>query len=856
MPAVLVLSFFYTQVCGSGLFHNALTGDFIQELPSLPPDTLRFKSSKDSLTAPVTYHADDSMIIDVPDRRIIFYGKKSAIKYQDNELTAPFIEFAQSSQEVSAYYLRDSSGGVLAYPEFMQGGMKSVSDTIRFNMRTMKGLTKGTYTQEGEMFIYGSRIKKISDDVFFGSKTRFTTCNLDTPHFAFVSNKVKIIRNKMAVTGLVHPEFEGVPLPVGLPFGLFPLSKGRHSGLMPPAFSANQQLGMALEGLGYYKVLNENWDFILQGTVYSYGGWTLSANPRYYRRYHYQGSFAYNMQHFKSGFKGDPDYVSSNTYSLRWSHSMDNKARPGVTFNANVNAASSKYNEQVPNNPNLNFTNQLSSSISYAKVWKDKPYNISVNANHNQNTRQRLINLNLPDVNFNLNTVYPFRRREPVGELKWYENVGLALNSNVRSLTSFYDTASRINDQIARNWQWGASHSIPVSLSLPPLGALQLSPNISYSQRWYQKSTLKQWNAAAGKLDTVTSRGFFAAHDISFGLSAATRIFGLFTFGPKSRVSAVRHEIRPSLSVNYKPDINGRNYYNAVVDTFGNTFRYSRFESSIFGPYGEGKFGGLSFGIDNNLQMKVRNRRDTGKDNEKKVSLIDGFAVNGAYNFLLDSFQLSNLSMSARSNLFDKISITGNASFDPYLYDDSSGRRINKLIWTRKALSLGTLMGGTISMSSSFRGGQGKKAAMVPGSAYAGGFSYDEYQQLANYAAANPAEFADFSIPWNIDFSYSLRFNKIRNGTQVSTQISQDVNCNASVNMTPRWKIGMNGFYNITRKELGTLSLFMSRELHCWQLSVTVSPVGIYKYFSINISPRSGLLQDLRINRTRYFYNF
>ena len=91
---------------------------------------------------------------------------------------------------------------------------------------------------------------------------RFTTCNLDTPHFAFVSNRIKFINKKVAITGPVHPEFEGVPIPLYLPFGIFPLSQGRHSGFIMPSFTTNEQLGLALEGLGYYKVLNDYWDVI------------------------------------------------------------------------------------------------------------------------------------------------------------------------------------------------------------------------------------------------------------------------------------------------------------------------------------------------------------------------------------------------------------------------------------------------------------------------------------------------------------------------------------------------------------------------------------------------------------------
>lgn len=844
-------------------FHKILT-PVIHSLEQLPPDssavsdTIRYRKSKDSLSAPVKYHADDSLVIDVPGKKMILYGKESTVKYQDNELSGPVIKYDQSTSQVSTFLVKDSTGAVVSHPVFIQGGMKSVSDTIFYNMKTMKGITKGTYTQEGEMFVYSEKFKKVSDDVFYGGKTRFTTCNLDTPHFAFVTNKVKFISGDMAVSGLVYPEVEGVPLPIGLPFGFYPLSSGRHSGILAPSFTANDQLGLSLDGLGYYKVINDNWDVILRGTIYSYGGWSFSLNPRYYKRYRYQGNFSFDMQRFITGFKDDPDYSSSRTINIRWTHTADVKARPGVSFSANVNAGSSKFNQQVPNNPTLNFTNQLNSSITFAKVWKDKPYNISISANHNQNTQQRLINLNLPDVNFNLNTLYPFRRAEPIGQYKWYENIGVALNSNARSLTSFYDTAGNIGKQIADRWQWGANHNIPITLSLPPMGFIQLSPGVTYSQRWYQKKMFKSWNDATDKLDTTINKGFFMAQDMSFSVNMTTRIFGMFTFGPRGRLQAIRHEIRPFISASYRPDFNKQNYYTTQIDTFGNTGRFSVFEGSVFGQYGEGRFGGLSFGIDNNLQMKVRNKRDTSASSMKKVSLIDGFGINGSYNFLQDSFQLSNLNMNLRSNLFEKINITGSAVFDPYLYDDVTGRRLDKLVWSDKLLSLGTLTGGSVALSSSFRGGEGRSggSSVVPGPSFSNPAMADEMQQEMNNVAENPAQYVDFNIPWNIDLSYSLRFSRLRTGTGFTTQLSQDINWNSSLNITPRWKLGVTGFYNITQKELGTLSLYMSRELHCWQMAITVSPVGLFKYFSINISPRSGILQDLKVNRTRYFYAF
>lgn len=456
---------------------NKLKGNQYSDTTIKPvSDTILFKASKDSLDGPVVYHADDSMIFDVPGKKLMLYGKVSNVKYLNNDLTAPEIEFDQSTSLVKAYLKKDSLGNVISYPTFNQGDFKTKSDSITFNMKSGKGITKGTYTQQGEMYVYGEKIKKVDKDVFYASRARLTTCNLDTPHFAFISNKIKFINKKMAFTGPVHPEFEGVPIPVYLPFGIYPLKQGRHSGILAPSFTANDQMGIALEGLGYYKILSETWDVITRGTIYSYGGWTANLNPRYFKKYRYQGNFSIDVQNFKTNFKGDPDYSSNRTINIRWSHGADTKARPGVNFSANVNAGSSKFNSQVPNSPTRNFTNQMNSSITYSKVWKDKPFNISISANHNQNTTQRLININLPDIAFNVNTQYPFRRKEATGELKWYENIGVALNTNVRSLSSFYDTARNIGRQLVDKFQWGASHNVPITLSLPQVGALQIAP--------------------------------------------------------------------------------------------------------------------------------------------------------------------------------------------------------------------------------------------------------------------------------------------------------------------------------------------------------------------------------------------
>jgi LPS-assembly protein len=855
---------------GDSLQQAGLTDSVSSKDTVLPQsDTVHVKIAKDSLDAPVTYHADDSMVLDVPASKIYLYGKHTETKYKSNDLTAPGMVFDQNKSLITASLKKDSTGKVIAFPAFNQGDFKSVSDTIKFNMKTGKGLTKGTYTQQGEMFVYGETIKKVSPDVFYAYKGRFTTCDLDTPHFAFVSNKIKFINNKMAITGPVHPEFEGVPIPLYLPFGIFPLTQGRHSGILAPTFSSNEQLGISLTGFGYYKVLSDNWDVTARGSIYSYGSFEADLASTYYKRYHYRGAFSFQYLNIKSNFPGDPDYAVSRKFQVNWSHSMDTKAHPGVTFTANVNAGTTSFNSSIPNNPQANFTNQLYSTISWSKVWKDKPYNLSLSASHDQDGVSKKVDIAFPNLSFGINTLYPFRRKEQIGQMKWYENIGIGLQTQAHSGAYFYDDTSSyylgdrsIGKQLSNNFIWGASHSVPISLSLPPLGVLQLSPNISYAEHWYDRQTFQNWDSVAEKLDTSITKGFYTARNISFGLSASTRIFGLATFGKNSYVQAIHQEIRPSISLSYSPNLNGQYYRVVKQDSAGHTKLYSLYDGSIAGPFGSGRFGGLSFGIASILQMKVKDKADTGASAIRKVSLLDNLNLTGSYNFLADSFQLSVLSASASTNLFNKVNLTANANLDPYEVNNA-GIRTQRLLWKDKPISLGRLTSANIALSTQFKGGSAKK----PGALTAGpvpnpnqvidpntGMPIADYQAEALYQN-NAALYTDFSVPWSLGLSYSFQYLKSVNSTLtgLSSTISQNINWTSTLGLTPKWQIGMNGSYNITQKQLGMLSMSLTRDMHCWRMAITISPV-YPRFFTITISPVSTILKDVKYNRARYFY--
>lgn len=821
-------------------------------------DTFDVKVSKDSLDAPISYTASDSMKLIVPDKKIILYSQAN-VKKGDMDLTADSISFDQSTNRIVAAFRKDSTGAIIGRPKMIQGETNMESDLIEFNLKNQKGITRNTITQQGEMYVQGEKIKKVSEDEFFAFHGQITTCNLDVPHFAFVTKKMKLVNQKVAVTGPIHPEFEGVPVPVYLPFGFFPISTGRHSGLLPPQFTASEQFGLGLQGLGYYKVLNEFFDVTLRGDIYSYGGWAAYLTPTYRKRYRYNGSMNLTMQRTRI-LSPDPkeEFQSTRTFNIQWSHTVDSKARPGTNFSANVNAGSTKFNRLVVGNPIRNFTNQMNSSITYSKTWDGK-YNLSASANHSQNNNTGLINLNLPNVAFTATTFYPLQKKESVGTPKWYEKLGIGLNSNFTNQISFYDSLFSLT-RLLDTMQWGAQHNIPIQLSLPALGPIQIAPGVSYQERWYSKRFTRRWNDVRNKVDTSSQAGFFTARDISFSIGANTAIFGTFDrFGKNSRIKGIRHVIRPNVSLNYKPDLNASNYYRTQTDTTGRLQTFSYYDGSMYGPFSQGRFGGIGFGVDNNIEMKVRDKNDTTAKAMKKVRLIDGFGFNGGYNMIADSFKLSTFSLYLRSTLFENINITANAVLDPYQVD-AGGYRVDKYVWQDGKFSPGRITNGNIAISTTFRSKEKNKEAdkdpendpeseLPP-------LTMDEQMAQLEYVRQNPAEFADFDIPWSLNVSYSLSFLRTLRPDYSGweTRVNSNFNWNGDFNLTPRWKMGMNGFYDFNTSSIQSLTMFISREMHCWQLSINVTPVGLYRSFNITINPKSGLLRDLRVNRTRFFY--
>jgi len=829
-------------------------------------DTPDYQISKDTMAAQIDYKASDSIVMKVHSQQITLYSKAEA-DYQDAKLTADHIVYDQNKNMVIASPSKDSAGTVIGLPKMVQADNTMTSDTIKYDIKTQKGITQHTYTVSGQMYVHAEKMKKITPEEYFGYRGVFTTCDLDTPHFAFRTNKMKIINQKMAITGPIHPEFEGVPIPIYIPFGFFPLTTGRHSGLLPPEITSSDQAGIGLTGLGYYKVVNDYFDMIFRADLYTYGGYAFYFTPTYKVRYKYSGQVNFTYQYTKLLSSAGADaFQNTKTFSFNWSHSMDSKARPGTNFSANVNVASTKFAASQLNNPTAAYNNQLSSSITYSHTFDGK-YNLTMSANHNQDNETRLINVSLPNLAFTAPTIYPLQSKTFAGTPKWYEKLGVGLSSTLAGSSSFYDSLFTLKRAID-TFQWGMQNSIPISLALPIKGPVQVTPGVSLQERVYSQKMYRHYDAAFNKVDTdAIQKGIFQEESMSYSLSLATAIFGTFQgFGRNSTLMGIRHVIRPTLSLSYSPDFASKDWYtirtpydSGDVTKFTPTRRVSYYDGTTYGPFSEGTFGGISFGLDNHFEIKTRSKTDTSSAGIKKTTIIDGLGLTGSYNYLADSFKLSNFTLYLRSTLFKNINITAGATVDPYQHNQF-GTDINKYAWEGGKFSVGRITSGNLAISTSFKSAPIDQKLADQKNAAQGSdqipMTMEEQQAQLNYIRQNPAQFADFNIPWSLNLSFALNFtNALQPNYSFQTTITSSINWSGDFNLTPKWKIGLNGYYDLKAAQMQSLTASISRDLHCWQMSINVTPVGYSHFFSFTISPKAPILEDLKINRTKYFYN-
>ena len=868
-------------------------------------DTVNVQTPNNAIDAKVEYTSSDSMVI-MGNGIAHMYGSGD-VKYKNMTLTAEYIRIHMDSSTLYAKGMLDTiENEWIGKPVFSEGEDSYETDEITYNLRTQKGLILNAITEQGEGYILAGRTKRVEGDVLMMAEGKYTTCDQhDHPHFYLHLTKAKVKPGNYIATGPAYLVVGDVPLPLAIPFGFFPFTNQYSSGLIMPNFGDDYSRGLYLSGLGYYFAINDYMDLELTGDIYTRGTWAVRAQSRYLKRYKFNGSFSVNYRWDVTGEKDMPNYNVAKNLSVQWTHAQDAKANPYNNFSASVNFKTSGYNRSNINsyyNVQANSENTTSSSINYTQRFPDSPWNIGLSMNLTQRTKDSTLSVTLPSLTVNMSRIYPFKRKQRIGKEKWYEKISLQYSGSfTNSITCKEDYFFKSN--FVKDWDNRLRHTISSSASFMAFKYVSITPSINFTDRMFFSRVDQTWNETLNQVQKDTVMGFYNVYDFNASISMSTKLYGFYIpfrkwFGDK--VDRFRHVMTPSINFSYHPDFSkdywAKRYggfygsYNQLIttrDAAGNivpkldenglptyeVVNYSRFKEAP----SRGAAATLGFSLGNNLEMKLRNDKDTtGKEPYKVYSIIDNLSIGGGYNFIADSMNWQNFSVNLRIKI-PKVNYTINLSgqFDPYMYTTTeSGRhvRCNELYWNHGRFP--HFLGTSTSFSYTFNNDVVKKwfdkdnkekenvsdNELMPEPTIdplTGEIIESEEprnrnkNKLKDEATDDGYLFA--KIPWSLSVSYNLRYcagnewDEKRNYPKM--EFRHNLSFSASLGLGSGWKASTSLSYDVNAKKLSYTSINVSIDLHCWSMNASFVPFGPYKSYTFHIGVNASMLADLKYDK-------
>ena len=537
------------------------------------PDTL-FTQPKGMIDRPAFSAARDSVMEDIENNIIYYFGDVTA-KYQDMELKADYMAYNTKMNVVYAKGTLDTiTKQVTGRPVMTTGGKNYEMDEVYYNFQTRKAKIKNMATQQDEGKLVGEKLKMMPDESINISGGKYTVCDAEHPHYYLKMTAAKIMTKPRQRTmfGPAYAVVEDVPLPLIIPFGFVPERPDRASGILIPTYGEENARGLYLRDFGYSIVIGDYLDLALTGDIYSYGSWAARVTSRYKKRYAFDGSLSLNYSDDITGERNTDSFSESKNFGINWTHSQDAKARPGTMFRASVNFSSPSNNRYNSTSVSDALQNQASSSISYSKTWSG--VSLSVNFLHNQNSRDSSYSFTLPNITFNVNRFYPFKRKNRVGKERFYEQISFSYGTTIQNKVGFKASEFGFNKDLVNKMQNGVNHSFSIGLpGFTLLKYFQFTPSVSYGMNWFFREQYRQYNAETNKVETLWTdqfSSFGVTQNYSGGISMNTRIYGMYQFGPRSKLQAIRHMITPSFSFSVSPNLATKaNGYTSYVYTDG-----------------------------------------------------------------------------------------------------------------------------------------------------------------------------------------------------------------------------------------------------------------------------------------------
>lgn len=799
----------------------------------------------DSFETTAKFSAKDSLYNDLKNNQIHLFGQ-AQLDYEDTRLTADYILIDFEKKEIMASYSLDKDSNRVGLPKMVQDGEEIDAAKIRVNYETKKAYIQEVRIKQDEMYLHMGVAKRQENENIHFRQGKFTTCDLDEPHYHFQLSRAILMPEKRIVSGPMNLWIQGVPTPLGLPFIFIPQKKPqeRKHGILIPQIVPQSQFGMGLQDLGYYIPINDSLHTTFTGSLYSRGTWGLGNKTNYKVKYKYQGDFNVDFQQFKAPF---PQNEKNNKLSVVWVHRQDPKANPIWNFTSNVNFISDNRskNSLDPLNQNY-FSNSFNSDINLLKNFPGKPITMGLKTSMRQNSQSKNFTFVAPIFTTNVTRFYPLKgvRKTKVGTDKWYEQIGMTYNLEAQNSATFQDSLfkNKAYDQIMKKFQNGILHRATLQTTLSLFNnTWKLTPSVNYSNGMNFQQTRK--SIVNNELITDTLRQFGMSQSLSLNAQLTTVIYSYYKFVGKKK-PLVRHILTPSFGYRYVPALNGKMSY---LNTDNIQTTYSQFETSLYreGTYDDQSI--ITFGFNNTFEMKRKSVKDT-ITGFKKTRLIDALSFTGSYDMIRDSMKLSNIGIDLRISPVDFFNFVASGSFSPYAWDDSTGRSLKDFALQTNG-NLGRFI--NVSFNSSFTIAPKKSREKIQENKQVFNNNWNaDFQQYA----LHPETFVDFEIPWKFTLGHTYGVSANQNKNYLTQEGSRGylqthtLSLNGDISFTKRWKVVGDLYFDLKTKQVVNTRFNFTRNMHCWNLAFYWTPIGGNKSFLFSIASTSNLFKDAKLD--------
>jgi len=791
------------------------------------------------------------------------YGN-AIVTYEDKELKADYIILQMETNIAEAMISEVKKNPVK--PTFKDGGKEYKYNRLKYNFETEKGLVIDAITQEGEFTIHGQTTKFVSSkndsvfnsDVIYNANSVITTCQHDHPHFGFRGKKLKVIANKVAVFGPSNLELGGVPTPIWLPFGFYPLVEGTSSGfIFPQNYQFNSRaLGFGLQGFGWYFPINDFIHTKLTADYYTRGSFGLYANTTYKKKYKYNGSVNLSFNNRITEVVDSPEPISEKGFSIRISHNQDQKAHPFVNIGGSINIVGNNNTNRINDDVESVLKSTYTSNFFYRHSMPRSPFSFSLGLNHSQNTNTGIISLTLPDAKLNMNTIFPFQRKNRGGnEEAWYEKISFDYDAKFKSFVQATDSTF-FREEMFEDIKTGLNHEMSLGFSDRVFNHFSFVVNADYEEtsvfNTIEKELITKTDNFSDSIVTNTLTGFDSYRTYSAGVSLNTQMFGTLT-SSKGWFRGIRHTLKPSVGFRYAPDT--RKIYSDTLYYSDDELApeiYTRFNQ---GPFNNPSFTDLqsqvTYGFNNVLEVKYFSKKDS---TEKKFKIFDNVNVSGNYNFAAEELKWSRVTVSSTTRLFNGITqLTSRWSFDPYIEEKNVS--VNKTTWTEEG-KLARLESGQVRLANKLTFKKIREALFGKKEKEDTSLKPELGQPPTDGPPESLTDFGKFDGPKDnktdqekglitlesiidnisIDHNFVYTFSGV-NGVVEQKLQTHTLGISGRIPLTENWDFSVGNLsYDFVTSTLGYSRFTFTRKLHCWNMNFSWSPSRNTFNFSIGVN--------------------